>query len=112
MMTPKTLINLKGSSLNTSTNISSTPSVFEDKTHHRSKLTREDVIMIKLYYHVDHMHKDVIAEKFNVGWLTIHKIVSGKSHKNIPLNFMTKIPERFHAETNYKYLDYKIKGQK
>jgi|AGFT01.1.fsa_nt_gi hypothetical protein len=111
-MQTKTMINLKGAALATAVNMSSTPSVYVEPTHHRSKFTPHDIIMIKLLHHFDRRDKNELAEMYNVAPLTIYKIIRQKTHKNIPLNHMTKVPEEFHVMTNYKYFNCKIKGHK
>lgn len=111
-MQSKTMINLTDSALDTAVNISSTPSVHVEPTHHRSKFTPHDIIMIKLLHHLDRRDKHELAEMYGVTPLCINDILRKHTHKNIPLNHMTKVPEEFHVMTNYKYFNYKIKGHK
>jgi predicted XRE-type DNA-binding protein len=75
-----------------------------------SKLSLEDVIMVKLLYHVAHVDHKEIADMFSISQSSVSCIINRKAHKHVLLNHSTKIPERFHEITNNKYREYKIKG--
>lgn len=79
---------------------------------HSHKFTRDEVICIKLWYHIVGMTYSAIAEKYNTQYQYIYNIINKKRYKDVKLNFMTKIPESFHEETDGKYRDIKIKGHK
>lgn len=110
-MTPHTLI-YTAPALSTAISMSSTPSTQEPSRHHRARFTNEEVVMIKLYYHWDHKTYNEIAEMYNTDYSLVYCIINKKKYKNVPLNFMTKIPEAFHEATNNMYRSFKVKGHK
>lgn len=108
-MNTDSLSSMFTSALNTAINDSSM-SHKNNVLHRKSKLTYDEVIMIKLYYHLENMNASEIADKFNCSESTVFSIVKKRTHKNAPLNHMTKIPVLFHEETNNRWVGHKIKG--
>lgn len=111
-MTPKTLI-YTAPSLNTAINMASTPSTKNDgnsKVTATARFTNDEVIMMKLYYHLDHKTYSELAVMFNTDYQMVYGIINKKKYKTVRLNFMTKIPEEFHEATNNKYRSFKVKG--
>ena len=106
----KTMFHSLAAATATAVNMVSTPSTAPSTVAKGSVLTVEDVLIAKLMYHVDRKTQREIAAHFGVTQTTISLLICKKSHKNVPLNHMTKIPEKFHELTNNKYRNYKIKG--
>lgn len=108
-MNPQTLI-YTDSALNTAIRMSSTPSTQSAKTRANALFTNDEIITIKLYYHWDHKTYKELAEMYNTTYQSVYRIINKQKYKDVPLNFMTKIPESFHVLTNNKYRSFKIKG--
>lgn len=108
-MTPQSLVRLDPA-LNTAVNMSSTPSTSDVKVKANAKFTNHDIIMMKLLYHWDNKTYRELAEMYNTDYQRVYSIINKKSYKEVPLNFMTKIPDEFHVLTNNKYRSFKIKG--
>lgn len=98
--------------LRTAISMATTPSIVEPKPHHHARFTNDEVITMKLYYHWDHKTYRELAEMFDTDYNMVYNIINKKKYKNVPLNFMTKIPEEFHIQTNNKYRSFKVKGHK
>lgn len=98
-------------SLGAAVSTASTPSVNPLKNVAKlAKLSFDEVIMLKLYYHWEGLSQPQLAERFGVSQSAVNMILKKKTYKNVVLNHMTKIPEQFHFETNNRYRDKKFKG--
>lgn len=99
--------------LGTAVGTAATPSVNPLKVvNGNSKLTYDEVLMLKLYYYLERMTSTELAKRFNISNTSVNMILKKKSYKNVVLNYMTKIPEQFHVETGGRWRTYKITGHK
>lgn len=49
------------------------------------KLTREEVIWLRILFHVEGMHLKELAAKFDISYRTVHAIVRRETYKEIPM---------------------------
>lgn len=108
-MNPHNLI-YTDSALNTAIRMSTAPSTQEVKMRPNARFSNEEIITMKLLYHWDRKSYKELAEMYGTQYQSVYRIINKMKYKEVPLNYMTKIPESFHVLTNGKYRSFKVKG--